>query len=256
MNLIDREDSAINSFFFPPPCFFFLFFLPTPFLFRRTRFARDRVILAYPRRRPRRRPADTREGEEEEGRGDASTELSTLEDARRLYRRVGSSWQGGCVWSSSRFVGSIVNCICFLYARFHPSPHPPPPHPVPHALPRRARGTESPLFCRFNVAYCRISPRMPSFPVPFPPPPPSLFTQSSHLSIRDITITPTSYQLLSSPIPSISIVSKELTSPLRFAFFFFFFFYSIEKRKLAELSVSFRFPSSIFVRISVVYEIG
>lgn len=91
VNLIDREDSAINSFFFPPPCFFFLFFLPTPFLFRRTRFARDRVILAYPRRRP----ANTREGEE--GRGDASTELSTLEDARRLYRRVGSSWQGGCV---------------------------------------------------------------------------------------------------------------------------------------------------------------
>lgn len=134
-----------------------------------------------------------------------------------------------------------------------PAPSPSPPR---HALPRRARGTESPLFCRFNVAYCRISPRMPSFPVPFPPPPPSLFTQSSHLSIRDITITPTSYQLLSSPIPSISIVSKELTSPLRFAFFFFFFFYSIEKRKLAELSVSFRFPSSIFVRISVVYEIG
>lgn len=157
-----------------------------------------------------------------------------------------------------------MNCICFLYARFHPSPHPPPPppHPVPHALPRRARGTESPLFCRFNVAYCRISPRMPSFPVPFPPPPPpplSLFTQSSHLSIRDITITPTSYQLLSSPIPSISIVSKKLSSLLRSAFFFyffFFFFYSIEKRKLVELSVSFRFPSLIFVRISVVYEIG
>lgn len=57
VKLIDREDSAISSFFFHPVSFF-LFFLPFFFPVLRVRLARDRVILAYPRRRP----ANTRGG--------------------------------------------------------------------------------------------------------------------------------------------------------------------------------------------------
>lgn len=85
---------------------------------------------------------------------------------------------------------------------------------------------------------------------------PSLFNPlPSHLSIRDITITPTSYQLLSSPIPSISIVSKEHLSSSSSSSFFC----SIVSRETKTIDertrelvrfVSFRFSSSISVRIS------
>lgn len=254
VNLIDREDSAINSFFFPPTLFLFPFFPPHPLSFSPSSF---RSRSGYPR------ISSSSSGKYARGGGGERRCLDRTFDTRRRAPVIQARRQ--FLARGLRLIFEPVRRLhCELYLlplRPIPSLSSPAPSPSPprHALPRRARGTESPLFCRFNVAYCRISPRMPSFPVPFPPPPPpplSLFTQSSHLSIRDITITPTSYQLLSSPIPSISIVSKELTSPLRFAFFFFFFFYSIEKRKLAELSVPFRFPSSIFVRISVVYEIG
>lgn len=55
----DRQGRFGDKFFFFPPCFFFPFFL-SPFFFPvlRVRLARDRVILAYPRRRP----ANTRGG--------------------------------------------------------------------------------------------------------------------------------------------------------------------------------------------------
>lgn len=86
---------------------------------------------------------------------------------------------------------------------------------------------------------------------------PSLFNPlPSHLSIRDITITPTSYQLLSSPIPSISIVSKEHLSSSSSSSSFFCSIVSRETKTIDERTrelvrfVSFRFSSSISVRIS------
>lgn len=251
----DRQGRFGDKFFFFLPCFFFPFFPPLLF---------PRPPRSFGSRSSYPRISSSSSGKYARGRGgDASTELSTLEDARRLYRRVGSSWQGACVWSSSRFVGSIVNCICFLYARFHPSPPPSPPPSTPVTRYRRARGTESPLFCRFNVAYCRISPRMPSFPVPFPSPR-SFFIQPSPLPPFDPWYNNYTHEL-SAPILFNPLHLDRVKGTPFLLLFFFFFFCSIvspETKTIDERTrelvrfVSFRFSSSISVRISKWYKVG
>lgn len=239
----DRQGRFGDKFFFFPPCFFFPFFPPLLF---------PRPPRSFGSRSSYPRISSSSSGKYARGRGgDASTELSTLEDARRLYRRVGSSWQGACVWSSSRFVGSIVNCICFLYARFHPSPPPSPPPSTPVTRYRRARGTESPLFCRFNVAYCRISPRMPSFPVPFPSPR-SFFIQPSPLPPFDPWYNNYTHEL-SAPILSNPLhLDRVKGTPLLLFFFFFFFLFdrfarNENYRRTNERTGPFRFVSFFFI---------
>lgn len=239
----DRQGRFGDKFFFFPPCFFFPFFPPLLF---------PRPPRSFGSRSSYPRISSSSSGKYARGRGgDASTELSTLEDARRLYRRVGSSWQGACVWSSSRFVGSIVNCICFLYARFHPSPPPSPPPSTPVTRYRRARGTESPLFCRFNVAYCRISPRMPSFPVPFPSPR-SFFIQPSPLPPFDPWYNNYTHEL-SAPILS-NPLHLDRVKGTPFLLFFFFFFFLFDRfarnenyRRTNERTGPFRFVSFFFI---------
>lgn len=79
---------------------------------------------------------------------------------------------------------------------------------------------------------------------------PSLFNPlPSQLSIRDITITPTSYQLLSSPIPSISIVSKEHLSSSSSSFSFFCSIVSRETKTIDERTreLVIRFVSFFFI---------